>query len=317
MDIANFGAFLDRIYNSSYLDGVQNINSIVCDVKWMPCHFMRAGPRRKLSEVRFENQSAVAPFMWVDDLGIYVIEDAVKCTETITWSFTGLPIQSVGYRNNPPYKTMGIIFPPFGQMELDAQTWGRKAAFDIVCEVDSISGDALLYVSSGSYRECIGNANVAIPINIYRTDPDNVALVKSLTSGLSGIASAGSVMGALGAGFKAAIDTMLIPPKIYSLSSSGEANSLAQSSPTLIIRRLPQDNPNVGRIVIVDGREKVIAGTQGWLLNKDRKLSTLWGYTVIAGGVHVEGVGFRNCTTQERDELERLLTSGVILPKQI
>lgn len=329
MNVGTFREFcLDCVLMGQFT-GDFKLSDIILDVKYLPVSISLQNTFKPYRMI-FAN----LPYLYEDNyIDTYVFSNDFQISltsfrqrQSVMWGFS-VPVQDVLYRNNPPYKNMAIQFEPFGQIPINSQIWGSRSSFFITVDCDALTGDAILYIHDDVYREKLAEANIAIPIDVTAIEPQQRAQTQGLISGLGSIA--GGILGSaitlnpvpMITGAMSGVGKMITgttqPPTINSVGGSGTANAMASDSPMLAVSRLEQDNPNVGRIVIVDGREKVIAGTQGWLLNKDRKLSTLWGYTVVAGGVHVEGAGFRNCTTQERDELERLLTSGVILPKQI
>lgn len=297
--------FLVRIANAGYFSGDLKISDIILEAKWLPCRCpTMVGEYRFVQEISFKQLDS---FQWVyigdlDRFEIRVSQDIITTQETVDFIISGIEQETVVYRNFKPYRSMTLLFPPFGQFELDSNSWGNYTSIRLRLKIDSMSGDALLYIiDSGGYEEQLGTGNVAIPIDLVHFSENGKQIAGAVTSGISSIVMAGmsgSILAVLGAGAQAGFNTC-VPPLVHKVSGTGSANANT-GLPKLIVKQFSQENPNLS--------------TEGWYYGKVGTLSSFHGFTKVAQGVHVEGGYFRYATKPELDEIETLLTSGVILP---
>lgn len=295
-------------------EGDFTISDVIMEVKWLPCE-IKFPVKKPLGLLRF----GISQVPWADRVincvgeDIYVVDKIMRLKSVTAWEFEGIPLNSDRYKNSSPYKTMAIDFAPFGQIPIKSQIWGNSSSIRIECEVDCLTGDAALFAcaTNSSYRERLAEANVAYPIDITRYAEQGRQRAQTLASILGSIATGtlASVitMNPLPAitsaisGVGHAVAGVSPPPKLNTVQGSGQANALTMLLPELHVEWLVVIDPN--------------PHTQGYLANKDVMLGTIGGYCVVAGGVHVEKILKMGLATKpEIEEIESLLTSGVILP---
>lgn len=324
LDFNSLATFVLRMRSSGMFSGDYKLTDFILDIRWIPCHIGTSGGF-KARQFLFGH----APYfniVDVADLNIRAFPRAMRERETVTWTFSGLPIQEKTYRNHPPFKTMAINFTPFGQIPIDSQTWGAEDTFYIIADIDSFNGDAILYIKGrGGYLERLSQANVAIPFDLVIQTENGRSIAQAMISGIGALASAplslipglsaitskdrqlsipgmiGGAVGNLVSGVSQIAMASTMPPSISRSSGSGGNNANFADQPELLVGRHEQNDPDMA--------------TQGWLLNKTVKLSTLHGYCLVAPGVHIENqLKYGIATKTEMEEIEALLTSGVILP---
>lgn len=304
--IPGFETFLQRVYESGYFAGDYKITDVITDIKWMPTALpVMKGEYRFVQDIVFENQQTMFNYVYVGDMDRYTFRigrDLLTSQETVSWIVNNIPVQTRTYLNSPPFKQMALLFPPFGMVKLESEVWGRKTQLTFTANVDSMTGDANLYVVDGGYKELIANANVAIPIDMTYISKSGREIANAVISSCGNIVkSMGGGVGAVIASAVSEIPKTFILPDFYQISGSGTANANAVVTPILLVKRIEQDEPN--------------KQTEGWLYNKTVRLGSLEGYCKVAPGVHIENqIGFGMATKTEMDEMETLLTSGVILP---
>lgn len=304
--ISGFETFLRRVYECGYFAGDYKITDIITDIKWMPTPLpVMKGDYRFVQEIVFENEQTMFNAVLVGDMDKYTFRvgrDLLTSQETVSWLVSNIPVQTRTYLNSPPFKQMALLFSPFGMVKLESEVWGRKSQLTFTANIDSMTGDADLYVVDGGYKELIAHANVAIPINMAYIAQNGREIANAVISACGNIVkSMGGGMASVAATSFAEIPKTFICPDFYQISGNGMGNANAVNTPILLVKRIEQDEPN--------------KQTEGWLYNKTVRLGSLKGYCKVAPGVHIENqIGFGMATKTEMDEIETLLTTGVILP---
>lgn len=321
--ISGFKEFLDEIYNSGYFAGDYKISDVITDLKWIPTPIPPTkGAYRFVQEIVFENEQTMYNSVYVGKMNQYkfrIGSDILTGKEEITWQISNISLDGKNYKNRPPFRELAVLFSPFGMMKLDSSIWGNKSTLNFRAEVDSCTGDANFYIYDGNYKELLSSANLAIPIDMTYIARDGRTIANAIISGstaivssaISGFTSPAKISKKVNRGIDGALGTLpdaitntFIVPEFNHISGTGQANALAVNKPILLIHQLNQDDPNLK--------------TQGWLYNTTATLSNLHGYCLVDEGVHVEALLKQGLATKpEIDEIEQLLTSGVILPYDV
>lgn len=293
------------------------LTDTILEVNWCPTGWIGRKGNEQVTSIQYINWAGISEY--VPNLNAV---QAYVCTFTPSilgtnqrarWLF---PIKrmrkSVNYRNRPPYRTLSLLFQPFGQINLDGEKYGNADNIMIELESDSLTGNANLYAfplrdgyAPANYednRDFLASGNLNVPINIVRLENDFTAGISSLVGSLAGLRADGAQdLFDIGRAGLNGISALTQPPHASSVSGRGGGDSLTDIRPYLLIYDKEQNDPN--------------PSTQGYLLNKTVKLANLSGYCLVDSGVHIESqTAFGMATKTEMDEIESLLTSGVILP---
>lgn len=220
---------------------------------------------------------------------------------SFTWKATITAPSSVNhFRNYAPYTNISVTFLPFGRFTLDPSLIfgdGDTSAdiyFTVVCDV--LSGDAVLYygTTAANVNIYLGSGNIAIDCPLLASSYSIAKVVSGISSLAGGAvsATAGDLLGAASG--------------VINAASALDANSASMTAGnSKIIDTVPH----------VDIINHNINGTAPALYGKPMAsrsiLGGLSGFTKV-GSVHVEDLTLP-ALTAEREEIENLLLSGVIL----
>ena len=243
------------------------------------------------------------PGLWSDltlPAGKYYYQADIKNFSFVWKATLTAPSSTNFFRNYAPYTSISVTFLPFGRFTLDPSLIfgdGDTSAdvyFTVVCDI--LSGDAALYygLSASAVNIYLGSGNVAIDTPLTTSSYSLAKIVSggvSLAAGLGGLAE-GDIIGAASG--------------VINVASAFDAASAAITpGATKIIDNVPH----------VDIITHNINGTAPALYGKPMAsrsiLGGLSGFTKV-GSVHVEDLTLP-ALTAEREEIENLLLSGVIL----
>lgn len=313
MTVGGLWYMMQSIREAGFGEGDYKISDVILDVQWCPQGWIgQFGYSERVTSVTYQNWAGIKTNLF--GVGMWQANVYINTTGYLGWrAFTRWhiknPLDAKNYKNRPPFKSMSIWFQPFGSMSIDCDKWGNDDTIRIMCEGDPVTGDAILYLmksnsNSGSDNEMLGCGNINVPIDLATVESNFRQGISSLLSGLTlstfGNGPSSSLL-SLGEGAFRTANAITAPPAIVSVSGGGSGNGLINNYPILIISRKRQDDPHLH--------------TQGWLYNTTALLSDLHGYCLVAPGVHVESLLKLGLATKpEFDEIESLLTSGVILP---
>ena len=308
MPIGGLWNLMQNLRMMGFGEGDYGIEKTILDVCWCPTGWIGQDDAQRVTSISYVNWVGISTMMPNVSLlqAYYTSSPSTRLGNQVEtrWKID-IPnrgLDSVEYRNRSPYKTMELTLNPFGKIPLDCEKYGNLNKICVQVETDPSTGVANLYVfeyttqSFPSYRELLGTANVNVPIDIY-------ALENNFRQGLATVVSALSLTASQNyfSGLERFVEGVTQPPHIASVSGSGSANALMDYQPRLYISKKHQADPN--------------RDTQGYLYNGDLKLSQCEGYCKVDSGVHLDSAGFGFATKAEIEEIESLLTSGVVFPK--
>lgn len=241
------------------------------------------------------------PGLWTDLALSAAASQANEKQFTFTWSATLTAPSSVNFfRNYAPYTNISVTFLPFGRFMLDPSLIfgdGESTAtvyFTVVCDV--LSGDAILYygTSSSTANIYLGSSNIAIDCPMTSSSYSLAKVVGGLSSLVGGIAAAKSG------------DVLSAASGVIDFASAFDASG---SSMTAGNSKIIDTVPHVDIITHnINGTAPALYGNP---MASRAILGTLTGFTKV-GTVHIENLA-SVATRDEQDEIEQLLTSGVIL----
>lgn len=187
------------------------------------------------------------------------------------------------YMNVEPYTRMQLLFPPFGNFELDTTVLSQASTLAINVFIDLLTGVGTLRVSAeGNGRFLINSkTQVGVPINLTQVTHDYLSSAAGIAGGLgvmfaSGLS--GNLLG-LAAGTAAALGSAVnaYKPIVSSMGGNGGFSDLT-GKPTLACQFFDtpeEDNANAGRP-----------------LCQVRRLGSLPGYILVReGDVEINGFG--------------------------
>lgn len=313
MSVGGLWNMMKSIRNAGFGGGDYKINDVILDVQWCPQGWVgQYGYSEKVNSVMYEKWSGIPTYL--SEVGMWEANVYINTTGYLGWrSFTKWylrnPLDEKNYKNRPPFKSMSIWFQPFGSMSIDCDKWGNDSIMHVMVEGDPVSGDAIVYLmkstfNSGSDNEMLGCGNINVPIDIAAVESNFRQGISSLLSGLT-LSTFGngpsSALLSLGEGAFRTASALTAPPAIVSVSGGGSGNGLMNNYPILLISRKRQDDPHLS--------------TQGWLYNTTATLGNLHGYCLVAPGVHIARILKLGLATKpEIEEIESLLTTGIVLP---
>lgn len=220
---------------------------------------------------------------------------------SFTWSAQLTAPSSVNFfRNYAPYTHISVTLLPFGRFTLDPSLiFGDGATsatvyFTVVCDV--LSGDAILYYgkTAASANIYLGSANIAIDCPMTSSSYSLAKVVGGLASLVGGIASATSG------------DVMSAATGVIDFASAFDSNGASMTAGnTKIIDTVPHVD------IITHNINGTAPALYGLPMASRSILGGLSGYTKVSE-VHVENLLIA-ATSAEKDEIETLLKSGVIL----
>lgn len=204
-------------------------------------------------------------------------------TTTITIPAHPLAATRGAYLNVEPFTRMQLLFPPFGNFELDTSVLVQADSLAITVFIDLITGAATLRVGGEGDGQFLINAKtqVGVPINLTQVTHDYLSMLGGVVGGgiTAGAAAAlSNPVGIIG-GAVSAIGSVVnaFKPVVSSLGGNGGFSDLS-GKPTLACQfyDVPEeDNTNAGRP-----------------LCQMRTINTLSGYILVReGDVEMNGVG--------------------------
>lgn len=221
----------------------------------------------------------------------------------------------VTYHECPPYRAIAVDYPAFGTIPLDSAIWAGRDTLTLRIEVDAMTGNANMFTeiagSGGAliYNQLIGSCNIAYPLALVNTGSTDKAMTAAIVNGISGIANAGvytalsgnalPVIGAAVNLVTSSIQASMSPPALSSCASTGSGDALQWRYPTIVVTTRTQNMPT--------------PSIHGYAYNTYTQLTQIKGF-FVCGEAHIEGNGFRQATKGEKDEILRLLQTGVIGP---
>lgn len=187
------------------------------------------------------------------------------------------------YLNTEPYTRMQLLFPPFGNFELDTTVLTQASSLGIEIYLDLITGVGTLRVTGEGDGQILINAKtqIGVPINLTQVTHDYMGMFGGLIGGgiTAGAALAvGNPVGIMG-GVMSAIGSVVnaFRPVVSSMGGNGGFSDLT-GRPTLACQFYnvaDEDNANCGRP-----------------LCQVRKISTLPGFNMVKeGDVEMNGFG--------------------------
>ena len=251
------------------------------------------------------------------------------------WKFDiGSIKKSIDYTNSGQYNTWSIVFPPFGKISIDPNTFINNNILYISALTDIATGDSTLYWGipdvEGSPYNIIATANVSMDIqlsttivteqayrrqsvqngfNIARNVMNNVA--SSIQGSMAG-ASMGGVAGAIAGGIVGGVTTVLPvaesiwsandrPPMQVSASVTGAVGcALNAARPILVVESYELTDRYDYRF--------------GRPICKTMKLSEMGNGYCLCQNARFNGAGVGwNATSTEKQAIEQALNGGVYL----
>lgn len=194
------------------------------------------------------------------------------------------------YLNVEPYTRMQLLFPPFGNFELDTSVLTQASYLAITVYIDLITGAGTLRVGAEGDGQFLINAKtqVGVPINLTQVTHDYLSMFGGLVGGgiSAGVGAAtANPVGIIG-GVVSAIGSVVnaFKPIVSSMGGNGGFSDLT-GKPTLACQfyDIPEeDNTNAGRP-----------------LCQMRTIKTLPGYILVReGDVEINGVGGEQATVK-------------------
>lgn len=187
------------------------------------------------------------------------------------------------YLNVEPYTRMQLLFPPFGNFELDTTVLSQASTLAINVFIDLLTGVGTLRVGAEGDGQFLINAKtqVGVPINLTQVAHDYLGSAAGIAGGLGVMFASGLTGNLLGlaAGTAAALGSAVnaYKPIVSSMGGNGGFSDLT-GKPTLACQfyDVPEeDNANAGRP-----------------LCQMRTIKTLSGYILVReGDVEINGVG--------------------------
>ncbi len=187
------------------------------------------------------------------------------------------------YLNVEPYTRMQLLFPPFGNFDLDTSVLVQASTLAITVFLDLISGAGTLRVGAEGDGQFLINTKtqVGVPISLTQVTHDYIGGIGGVVGG--GVAAGaglalGNPMGIIG-GVMSAIGSVVnaYKPIVSTIGGNGGYSDLS-GKPTLACQFYTvadEDNTNFGRP-----------------LCQVRQLKTLGGYTLVKeGDVEINGFG--------------------------
>lgn len=242
---------------------------------------------------------------WFSDIGAPVNSAMTdELIHTTTFSVRVTPSSTVNqFKNYLPYTNITLTFAPFGRFALDnslvfANATAAKSVYVRVV-TDIITGNANLYygMTVSTADIYLGSANLAIDVPLMSS---SYSLSSMITGVMDGVSSVGSMISGNPMAIPGAVTGVLNMASSFDVASSGVMNGNMK-----IIDNGPQINVQFHDIpdmaVSLFGRPCAL----------NPMLGTLTGYAEI-GRIHIENLA-SVATKDEVDEIEQLLTSGVIL----
>lgn len=193
---------------------------------------------------------------WDIAVSAKLINTTARISEYVSIPIPKHPQKARGtYLNGGPFSTYMLMFPGFGEVQLDANELVTLDTLFCKVTLDCITGQGKLYIHDGANGAADGNilqvvrSQVAVPIQLSQGQTDVIGAVSGTVGAIAKIAGGGlkgaisGTMGLLGN----AIDAQI--PK-YSSNGSNGSFAEFENAPTIYASFYPiieEDNENRGR----------------------------------------------------------------------
>lgn len=227
-----------------------------------------------------------------------------------------IPRMNNNFLDYEPYSKYYVYVPFCGVTSLPDYIAGKEIKVTIYPDVPTCSCTAVISSESRKIATLRGNFGSSIPVTSDGSGLKTAAVINSMANGLvglgemaagAGLDNPGLVIGGGMTAISSILQTALTFGQAfgYSVGSSGDTSFFGIGNRCEYYIAYPQwNNP--------DGEDTNIYGhTYGFVVNKRGIIGDFEGFTVC-DNPHVTGF---SCTSDEKDEIERLLREGIIIHK--
>lgn len=227
-----------------------------------------------------------------------------------------IPRMNNNFLDYEPYSKYYLYVPFCGVIPLPDYMLGKEIKVTLFPDVPTCSCTAVVTSEHRKIATLRGNFGSSIPVTSDGSGLKTAALITSLTNGLVGVGemAAGAALGSpgllIGGGANVISNILQAPVTFgqafgYSVGSSGDTSFFGIGQRCEYYIAYPQwDNPD-------DSNSNIYGHTYGYVVNKRGIIGDFEGFTVC-DNPHVSGF---SCTSDEKDEIERLLRTGIIIHK--
>lgn len=227
-----------------------------------------------------------------------------------------IPRMNNNFLDYEPYSKYYVYVPFCGVTSLPDYIAGKEITVSIYPDVPTCSCTAVISSEGRKIATLRGNFGSSIPVTSDGSGLKTAAVINSMANGLvglgemaagAGLDNPGLVIGGGMTAISSILQTALTFGQAfgYSVGSSGDTSFFGIGNRCEYYIAYPQwNNP--------DGEDTNIYGhTYGFVVNKRGIIGDFEGFTVC-DNPHVTGF---SCTSDEKDEIERLLREGIIIHK--
>lgn len=227
-----------------------------------------------------------------------------------------IPRMNNNFLDYEPYSKYYVYVPFCGVTSLPDYIAGKEITVSIYPDVPTCSCTAVISSEGRKIATLRGNFGSSIPVTSDGSGLKTAAVINSMANGLvglgemaagAGLDNPGLVIGGGMTAISSILQTALTFGQAfgYSVGSSGDTSFFGIGNRCEYYIAYPQwNNP--------DGEDTNIYGhTYGFVVNKRGIIGDFEGFTVC-DNPHVTGF---SCTSDEKDEIERLLCKGIIIHK--
>ena len=227
-----------------------------------------------------------------------------------------IPRMNNNFLDYEPYSKYMVYVPFCGVTSLPDYIAGKEITVSIYPDVPTCSCTAVISSEGRKIATLRGNFGSSIPVTSDGSGLKTAAIINSMANGLvglgemaagAGLGNSGLVIGGGMTAISSILQTALTFGQAfgYSVGSSGDTSFFGIGNRCEYYIAYPQwNNP--------DGEDTNIYGhTYGFVVNKRGIIGDFEGFTVC-DNPHVTGF---SCTSDEKDEIERLLREGIIIHK--
>lgn len=210
-----------------------------------------------------------------------------------------------------PYSTYELFIPCCGWVPLPDTVAGRTIDVYLIFDLSSCTCKGIVRISGTTVAEVSGVLGSSVPFYMIEHGMERLAQVTAITQTLSSLV-VGGVGAASGNAGVAAYGLSQLTQSLNDLNVSGNTNFTAIKGSNGDMSAMGNGeyctikvtHPVIDEVV----NNSMFGHSVGYLCNKIDKLSTFTGFTVC-GNPHVTF----SASAEEREEIERLLSMGVIL----